>query len=361
MLAATYTQGGQLSFAEVPVPATGKADILVRVEATSLCGTDVKISRHGHRKLKPGQTIVLGHEFVGTVTQLGEQVKDFAVGDRVGVAPNIGCGTCEMCGRGLMNMCQEYSAFGINMDGSHTEYVRITEAAIAQGNVIKLSQDVSFIHAALAEPLSCAVNGIRVAGVEQGDWVLIYGAGPMGLMNLMLALLSGASEVFVADLNDARLKKARALGASRTFNPCNGSVVDWVMSETNRCGVNVVITAVPAPELQAEAVKVLAPFGRLCLFAGLPAGSPPTPLDTNTVHYKNLVVTGMTGGAPQDYRTALRLIEGRRVDLSQIISDVFPLSQLAHAYERAQSGEGMKIVLASERAMGADSSQSLCA
>lgn len=346
MIAATFTQGGEFKIADVPMPKIGDGDMLVRVEATSLCGTDVKITRHGHRKLKPGQTIVLGHEFAGTITRLGSKVANYTVGQRVGVAPNIGCGYCEMCGRGLMNMCQEYSAFGINLDGSHTEYVCVTEPAIVQGNVIPLSKSVSPVAAALAEPLSCAVNGVRVAGVQQGDYVLIYGAGPMGLLNLMLSLLAGASEILVVDLNDERLEKAWALGASRTFNPKLGSVPEWVMDVTGGRGVNVAITAVPAPELQGEALKLLAPFGRLCLFAGLSAGSPPTTLDTNAIHYKNLVVTGMTGGAPQDYRTALRLIEAGRIDLSQIVSHVLPLDEVAKAYDLALSGQGMKIVLA---------------
>ncbi len=345
MIAATYTQGGKLGFKDIPIPTIGAAEMLLKVEAASLCGTDAKIARHGHRKLKPNQSVVLGHEFVGTLEKVGEDVSGFKSGDRVGVAPNIGCGTCEMCGQGLMNMCPDYSAFGINVDGAHTEYVRLTAPAIQQGNVIHLSQSVSAVEAALAEPLSCAVNGIRACRIAQGDFVVIYGAGPMGLLNLMLALISGASRVFVVDLNDERLETARKLGASACFNPRNGSVVEWVMGETGKQGVNAVITAVPAAELQAEAIKLLAPFGRLCLFAGLTAGSPPTPLDTNAIHYKNLIVTGMTGGAPQDYRTALKLIEARRVDLSQIISHVLPISKVADAYDLALAGKGMKIVL----------------
>ena len=193
MIAATYTQGGRLEFRDLPIPEINPSEMLLKVEASSLCGTDAKIARHGHRKLKPGQSVVLGHEFVGTLEQVGGEVSGFKVGDRVGVAPNIGCGTCEMCGQGLMNMCPEYSAFGINVDGAHTEYVRLTAPAIQQGNVIRLSQRVSAVEASLAEPLSCAVNGIRVSRIAQGDVVLIYGAGPMGLLNLMLALVSGAS------------------------------------------------------------------------------------------------------------------------------------------------------------------------
>jgi L-iditol 2-dehydrogenase len=348
MRAARYRPGVGLDVGEAPVPAIGDDELLVRVEATSICGTDVKIVRNGHRKLRPDQSIILGHEFVGTIEQTGARVSNYAVGTRVGVAPNIGCGRCEMCGRGLMNMCPAYSAFGIDRDGSHTAFVCIPAAAIAQGNVIPLSPGLSPLDAALAEPLSCVVNGIRAARVRAGDTVLIYGAGPMGLLNLMLALVSGASRVWVVDLNEARLEKARALGANEVFNPTRGLVKERVLDQTSGRGVDAVITAVPVRQVQQEAVELLAPFGRLCLFAGLPHGESIAELNTNAIHYRNLVVTGMTGGAPQDYRTALKLIESGRVDVKQIVSHVFSLREVARAYEVALSGKGMKVVMTAE-------------
>lgn len=349
MIAAKYTQGVGLAIGEAPTPDIGEDELLVRVEATSICGTDVKIVHCGHRKLRRGQAIILGHEFVGTVEQAGACVPNYPVGTRVGVAPNIGCGHCEMCGRGLMNMCPDYSAFGIDRDGSHTEFIRIPAAAIVQGNVIPLSPEVSPVEAALAEPLSCVVNGIRVARVQAGDIVLVYGAGPMGLLNLMLALVSGAARVLVVDLNESRLKKAKSLGASEVYSPGCGPVKEWVRDQTRGRGVDVVITAAPARQVQQEAVELLAPFGRLCLFAGLPQGESAVELNTNAIHYQNLIVTGMTGGAPQDYRTALKLIEARRVEVRQIVSHLLPLREVGRAYEVALSGQGMKVLLAAEK------------
>lgn len=349
MIAAKYTQGVGLAVGEAPVPAIGEDELLVRVEATSICGTDVKIVRWGHRKLRPGETIILGHEFVGTIEQAGACGLNYAVGTRVGVAPNIGCGRCEMCGRGLMNMCPDYSAFGIDRDGSHTEFIRIPTAAIVQGNVIPLSPEMSPVEAALAEPLSCVVNGIRVSRVQAGDVVLIYGAGPMGLLNLMVALVSGAARVLVVDLNQGRLEKARSLGASEVFNSSQGLVSDWVRDQTRGRGVDVAITAVPVRQVQQEALELLAPFGRLCLFAGLPNGESAVELNTNAIHYRNLIVTGMTGGSPQDYRAALRLIEARRVDVRQVVSHVLPLREIGRAYEVALSGQGMKVLLAARK------------
>jgi len=352
MIAARYVPGTGLAVGETPVPAIGEDELLVRVEATSICGTDLKIVRSGHRKLRPGQTIILGHEFVGTIEQAGARVSNYAVGTRVGVAPNMGCGRCEMCGRGLSNMCPDYSAFGIDRDGSHTEFVCIPTAALAQGNVIPLSPGVSPVEAALAEPLSCVVNGMRAAQLRAGDTVLIYGAGPMGLLNLLLALASGAARVWVVDLNDARLEQARALGANDVFNSDRGSVKDWITRLTHGRGVDVAITAVPVRQVQQEAVELLAPFGRLNLFAGLPNGESTAELNTNAIHYKNLIVTGMTGGAPRDFRTALKLIESRRVEVRKIVSHVFSLSEIGRAYEVALSGEGMKVVMTADSGAG---------
>ena len=348
MIAAKYTQGEGLEIGQAPVPAIAEDELLVRVEGTALCGTDMKIVRSGHRKLRVGQTIILGHEFVGTIEKAGARVSNYAVGTRVGVAPNMGCGRCEMCGHGLANMCPDYTAFGIDRDGAHTEFVCLPAAAMAQGNVIPLSPEVSPVEAALAEPLSCVVNGMRASQLQAGDLAVIYGAGPMGLLNLLLALASGAARVWVVDLNDARLEKAKALGADDVFNPGRGPVRDWIKGLTRGRGADVVITAVAVPQVQQEAVELLAPFGRLCLFAGLAKGESAVALDTNAIHYKNLVVTGMTGGAPQDYRTALKLIESRRVDVRKVVSHVFPLREMARAYELAQSGEGLKIVMTAE-------------
>lgn len=348
MIAARYTLGTGFAVSEVPPPEGGEDGLLVRVEATSICGTDLKIVACGHRKLRPGQTITLGHEFVGTVVQAGARVTLCGVGTRVGVAPNIGCGRCELCGRGLMNMCPEYSAFGIDRDGSHAEYVAIPAAALAQGSVIPLAPHVSAVDASLAEPLSCVVNGLRAARLDPGDTVLVYGAGPMGLLNLMLALLSGAARVWVVDRNEARLEQARQLGAAGVLNPDAGSVQEWIGRLTRGRGVDLAITAAPVREIQTEAVQLLAPFGRLCLFAGLPNDAAPVELHTNAIHYRNLCVTGMTGGSPQDYRTALKLIESGRLDVRRIVSHVFALEEVGRAYATAMSGTGLKVVMTAE-------------
>lgn len=346
MIAATYTHGGTLQIVDAPIPRIADDELLLRVEASAICGTDVKMIHHGHRKLPDGRSVILGHEFVGTIEQVGSRIDRYAPGTRVGVAPNIGCGSCEMCRRGLGNMCPDYQAFGITFDGGQAEFVRVPAQAVAQGNVIPIPDDAGSVEASLTEPLSCAVSSVRAAQVRPGDRVLVYGAGPMGLLNVMAAMAAGASRVFVVDFNGARLDKARQLGAADVVNPGQQPVPPWLAQRTDRRGVDAVIVAAPVAALQQEGLGLLAPFGRLCLFAGLPPGHGPVALDTNAIHYRNLIVTGTTGGAAGDYRAALDLIRRRQVDVAPVISHVFAFRQMQKAYDTALSGRGLKIVIA---------------
>ena len=348
MLAATFTQGGAFTVADIPQPRIADDEILLRVSSTSICATDLKIIRNGHHMLAEGRRIVLGHEFIGVIEQLGSKVQAHQVGQRVGIAPNAGCGQCDACIRGRSNYCPQYTAFGINRDGAHAAYVAVPRRFIAQGNVVALPEEVSDKEASLLEPFSCVVGGVRVSRIELGDTVVIFGAGPMGLMHLMLCRISGAAKVVVVDPIDERLRQATDLGCDLALNPLKENVPERIMHATAGRGIEVIITACPVAEVQSEAIGLLAPFGRLCLFGGLPKGSDPTPIDTNAIHYGNLVATGSTGGSVADYRIAMKLVAARRVDLARVISDVFTLDQLEAAYRCASAASTGKVVLIAE-------------
>ena len=197
------------SIEEIARPAIESDEILLRIRAASICGTDVKIVRSGHRKLRDGQRIVLGHEFVGVIEQVGSRVAGYRAGERIGIAPNAGCGQCPACIRGKANYCPAYTAFGIDRDGGHAAFVRIPSRFITQGNIIALPAEVSDTEAALLEPFSCVVNGVRSSRIELGDTVVIYGAGPIGLMHVMLCRAAGAAKLIVIDIRADRLR-ARA-------------------------------------------------------------------------------------------------------------------------------------------------------
>ena len=348
MIAATYTQNGEFAVRDIPPPEISTDELLLRVRAASICGTDMKIIRNGHRKLADDQRIVLGHEFVGTIEQAGSDVSQFSMGKRVGVAPNAGCGCCDGCIRGQSNYCDQYTALGIDRDGAHAPLVKIPAQFIAQGNVIELPDSVSDQAAALLEPFSCVVNGAQNIGLGFGDSVLVFGAGPMGLLHVMLARSTGAAFLIAVDPEQDRLERAAELGCDLTINPDHEDVLERVNDQTGGRGVDVVITACSVPSVQTEAVSLLAPFGRLCLFGGLPIGSHVVPMDTNTIHYKNLWVTGSTGGSVRDYRTALELVARQKVDVTKVISDVFTLGELDKGYETALAGAAGKVAFVSE-------------
>jgi len=345
MRAATYTQGAGFAIADVPRPAAAAGELLLRIRATAICGTDLKIVNGGHRKLANGQRIVLGHELAGEVADVGEGVTGFRPGDRVGVAPNAGCGGCPTCRRGESNYCASYTAFGIDRDGAHAPFLSVPAVFLAQGNVVPLPDDVSDVDAALLEPLSCVVNGIQSVSVGEGDRVLIYGVGPMGLLHVMACRAAGAARVFAADPQARRLEQAVRLGAEVGIRPGAEDVAARVKDLTDGEGVDVIITACPVPAVQAGALPLLATHGRLCLFGGLPKGSGPIAFDTNDIHYRHLTVTGATGGSPAQYRAALRLVREGKVRPAAVVSDTVPLDDLETAYGRAMAGAAGKVVM----------------
>ncbi|MEM1098963.1 MAG: zinc-binding dehydrogenase [Planctomycetota bacterium] len=345
MIAARYTQGKAWHVVETPRPEVEPGGLRLRIDATGICGTDLKIVRHGHRKLADGQTITLGHEFVGTVDQIAPGVSEFREGDRVGVAPNMGRPGSEMVRRGRANMDPNYTAFGITRDGSHAPYLSIPGEALQQGNVVRLPGTLSAVDAALAEPLSCAVSSVQNARVGPGDSVAVYGLGPMGLLNIMCAKAAGARTIAAIGRSEHKRASALSAGATHTFDNTRTGADAWLSEMTAGRGVDVVILAAPVPELQQEALDVLAPFGRLCNFAGWARDAAAIPLDTNPIHYKNLLFTGMSGGCNEDYREAIRLIADREVDVRQIVSHVLPISELERAYSLALSGQATKVVI----------------
>jgi threonine dehydrogenase-like Zn-dependent dehydrogenase len=317
----------------------------LRVEASSICGTDARIIRKGHRKLSPGQSVVLGHEFAGVIEELGPGVRGYQVGQRVGVAPNIGCGECEQCRAGRANMCPTYSAFGINMDGGHARYVVIPEAAVDQGNVMPLPENVSFEQAALAEPLSCVINSLRECRIASGESVLVFGCGPMGLLHLLLARARGAASVWMVDAEASKIERAAALGADRVVCSSREDVGAAVTGATGGRGLDVVVTACPVPEVQEKSLELLAPFGRACFFGGLPPEGAKVRLDSNLIHYRNLTVTGVTGGCNRDLGEALGLIADGRVRVEDVVSDRLEASAMEEAFRRALGGRALKVVI----------------
>jgi len=345
MKAVVCKGAGLLEVMEVPPPKVGEGEVLIRVMAASLCGTDLRILEFGHRKIPEGTARILGHEFSGVVEGIGPGVEGFWVGERVAVAPNIGCGACEECVQGKANLCSQYKALGISLEGAFAEWVCIPARAVLQGNIVRLPEAISFEEAALIEPLSCVLHGLEACQIRYGDVLLIFGAGPIGLMHLMLGQISGTRKVIVADVVAGRLSLATKLGAAVVLNSRASDFKERVLSETDGKGADVIVTACPIPEVQERALEMAAVEGRINFFAGLPQGQDTIQCKSNLIHYKNLKVTGVTGGSNIQFRRALSLGASKRIDLHRLISHTFEIGQAKEAFAVAQRGEGLKVII----------------
>jgi L-iditol 2-dehydrogenase len=343
MLAAVYHGADDLRIEQVPIPSISADELLLKVVNTSICGTDLRILHGGHRKYPDGTVRIPGHEVVGEIAALGSNVKGLAVGQRAFVAPNMGCGHCRQCVSGNNNLCANYDAIGITIDGSFAEYVRIPAAAILQGNVMPIDDSVDPVAVALTEPFACVLRGQNAIDVHVGDVVVVMGAGPIGVMHILLARLRGASQVIVSEFNPARLEQAKGFGADLAVAP--DQLEEAVQQATNGEGADAVIVAAPAHAAQEAAVSIAGIGGRINYFGGLPKDRPTITLDSNVVHYKELIVTGTTACSTQDCRQAAAIVASGRIDLARLASIQFPLTEANAAFAAAQEGKALKVVL----------------
>ena len=326
------------------LPPLGPGDVLLQTKAALICGTDLRILRHGHQAIGDGVERVLGHELSGVIARAGAEVEHLKEGMRVAVAPNMGCGQCDFCVSGNTHLCTDYRALGIHVDGGFAEYVRVPATAVRQGNVVEIGPKTTFAEAALAEPLSCVYNGFERCAIRPSDTVLVMGVGPIGLMHAKLATLGGAATVYISDLNPERLDRCRQMDAS--WIPIEaGEVSNRIAEQTAGKGVDVCITACPSGQAQAQALELAAVNGRILFFGGLPKDQSTVPLDTNLIHYKQLMVTGTTRASVAQFRRVLSLMEHGTLSLKGFVTETFGITDIRKAFAYAAEGSGLRCMI----------------
>lgn len=345
MKVANYYGVYDIRVEEVPIPEIDDDEILLKVKACAICGTDLRIYKFGHFKIPTGTKRVLGHETSGQIVKTGANVKDFGVGDRVALPPNVGCGTCHMCIQGFNQLCPTYEAFGISLDGGFGEYLKVP--AFALGNLVRIPDHVSYEEAALAEPLSCVYNAYEAYRTVPGETVLVIGAGPIGALHVMMNKMAGG-RVIVADISNTRLEGFEKFGADALINSSNTDLKAEMEKLTGGLGADVVITACSVPEMQALALEIAGYHGRVCLFGGMPKGRENVTLNTNLIHYKELFVTATTGSSFQDFYNSMRIISTGRMDVKSIITQRFHIDDIISAFDYAAKGVGMKALISFE-------------
>ncbi len=331
----------QFGVKEVEKPTINQDEMLLKMERAAICGTDIRILE-GKKTKDVRYPSIIGHEMSGTIVEVGENVEGFKVGDRVAVANVIPCGCCPMCRRGMENVCMNRKAIGYEFDGGFAEYVRLPEIAIKSGNIVKIPEHVSFAEGAIIEPLSCCLRGQRNVNLKFNDNVLIVGAGPIGLMHVLLAKAAGARRVIVSELNAYRRQKALDCGADIVLDPNTDDLAAVVAQETGGIGMDIIIMAIGVPALVTPTLKLARKGGAVSLFAGFAKGVM-ADLDPNVIHYNELKVTGSSAYKRQDYLDASEMVINGYLDLKPIVTHTYKIDDFQAAYEMNKSGAGLKI------------------
>ena len=334
---------GDIRLVETRVPDIDKNELLLKTDAAAICGTDIRMWQNGHAGVDEKHPLTLGHEFAGTIVKAGSEVPLYKEGMKVAIQPNIGCGLCDRCVDGRFHLCDDYRAFGINIDGAFAQYVRIPADAIRRGNLILLPDNVSSEEAAVTEPLSCAYNGFIKCCVQPGEYALVVGAGPIGLMHVQLLHMAGAM-VFLNDISQQRLAECKKLFPYVTIYG-GDELEGFVKDHTCGRGLDVAVTACPVPQVQAAMLPLMNYGGRVNFFGGIPKDKQPVPIDTNIIHYKELYLTGSTRSSIAQFRKTLEFVSQGLINVKSIISHKYKLDDILEGFENARQAKGIKHVI----------------
>lgn len=344
MRVARYHAPGDVRLEDAPEPTAGPREVKIRVRACSTCGTDVKISKHGHQNITPPR--VMGHEIAGEVVEVGAEVSGWAPGDRVQVIAAIPCGECDYCTRGSMTICPNQVSMGYQFEGGFAQYMVVPHEVLKVDGLNRIPEGVSFAEASVAEPLACAINAQELVRIEEGDTVVVMGAGPIGCLHVRLARASGAGKVVLVELHRTRLDlAAERVAPDVAICAQEEDPVARVIELTGGRGADVVITAAAAGITQEQAVAMCARQGRISFFGGLPKDNPIIALDSNLVHYRELMIIGANGSSPDHNKRALAAIADGSVPVADLITHRLPLEEVLDGIGIVERGEGIKVTI----------------
>ena len=344
MQAVVYHAPGDIRVEEISKPMCGSGELLVKVDACAVCGTDLKSKQHGNPRIKA--PLVMGHEFTGIVEEVAsDALGDFVPGDRIVMATTISCSECYYCRRGWRNLCDRLAPMGFSYPGGMAEYTAIPALALKGGHVINVPKHVDATCAALAEPVSCAVNSIEKCNLEQDDTVLVMGAGPLGLLNALVARAAGAKTILLSEPNPLRRKQSEQFDLDRIIDPEKEDITAIVRDATGGRGADVVIVAAPAVAPQEQALSLVRKYGTINLFASLPVGNNMLNIDSRTLHYGEIRLVGSSDSTPQHVQTAVKMIAEKQIPAEKIVTHCLPLSEIEQAYELMKDGTALRVVL----------------
>jgi len=345
MRAGVFREKGIVRVEEVPVPEVGDGEVLIKVAACGICGTDIK--KIFQRYVEPPQ--ILGHELSGTVVAIGRGVDKWTPGDRVMSFHHTPCGRCFYCEKRLFSQCQQYKTTGLTAGftpngGGFAQYVKAMPW-VAERGIVALPDNVSFEEATFIEPINTIVKAVQKARITAGETVLIIGCGPIGLQLLMVSKLEGP-KVYTSDPIPQRRAKSLTLGALESFDPTSGKLVDEVRARTDGRGADAVLVAVAHPSVVTDALATARPGGRVLLFA---ANDPVTKIEfpAAAVGIDEKEILGSYSAAVDIQESAADLVLGKKLPVMEIVTHRFSLDRIQEALELAArpTAESLKILI----------------
>jgi L-iditol 2-dehydrogenase len=331
----------ELKVEDVDIPPLDEGDLLLRVETSLVCGTDVRIYE-GRKKRNVTYPTVLGHEFSGTIVDSAGPLPDgLSQGGLVCVYPLLPCGECVACTRDHPNICRNRVAFGYQLPGGFGQYVRVPADAVRRGNVVPVD-GVSPGAAAIVEPLACAYNAQRLAGVRGARTMLVSGCGPLGLMHIRLARHLGVERIAAVDPIADRRAVAEQSGADLTLGPDDDTaqrILDW----TGGAGVDVLVAAVGRTDAIHPYLGILAPGARISVFAGFSGEGTALEIPANDIHYNEWSVVGASSSRLADFQEVAGWVRSGALKVDDLVGSQLPLEQAVDAIQLAASGRDMRV------------------
>jgi len=326
----------------VPIPSVSKGEVLLKVSACGLCGSDLRTLKFGHRKISP--PFIIGHEVCGEIVEVGSQVsREWKVGMQFAIAPVVFCGKCIYCRQQRFDLCQNYREIGQTWSGGFAEFMVLPTEVLNNGVINPISSSADPIQAAISEPLAACLHALEKVDCSTVRSAAIFGSGAIGCMLLQLTRNQGVKNIILIDPNDSRLEIAQIFNPDHIINTTTMDVVKEIKTYTDGVGVDAVFTATAAPTVQNQAIEASSNGGQIIVFSGLPKDQSIIQIDFNQIHYRNLRISGTSIYSSEHHKKALSFIENGTVNVKDIIT-TYPLLDFVSGARAALNGEIIKAV-----------------
>lgn len=344
---AAVLEKNKVSIREITLPKVGDNDILIKMKACGICGSDIE-KVFGNYGMKSSR---IGHEPAGEIIEVGKQISNFKKGDRVFVHHHVPCYSCKFCYNGDYTMCDKYQSSNIEPCGL-SELILIPEWNVSRGGVVKISDNISYDHAALIEPVACCLRSLDKINVKKAETIVIFGGGPTGLMHMILLRCSGISQIIIVDINDFRLNYAKKIEPSIwTINLDklgNVNLTEKIHSIVGNDGVDKSIICTSSKSAFVQSLEITRRGGTISLF-GVPPKDNGSIIDLNLIYSKELKIIPSYATSEKEIHQAVKLMENKIINLEPLITHRFNLENSNKAFQSAhKADESMKIIIVNE-------------